>query len=74
MAEDKRETLEPLLTVTEAALALSVSKRTIEKWVLERRIPFVKLGGAGRGTSLRFRPEALREWIEAQEIAPKESK
>ena len=33
-----------LLTVTEAAEAMALKSSTIRKWILERRIPYVRLG------------------------------
>lgn len=57
-----------LLNSQEVAALLGVSKRTVEKWVQDRRIPFVKLGTAGRGSLLRFRLDSLNAWIAAQEV------
>lgn len=59
-----------LLNSQEVADLLGVSKRTLEKWVQEKRIPFVKLGTAGRGSLLRFRLDSLNAWIAAQEVKP----
>ena len=36
-----------LLNTADVAAMLGVSKRTVEKWVSQKRIPFVKLGTAG---------------------------
>ena len=76
MSEETETLPDPprLLNSQEVAVLLGVSKRTVEKWVQARRIPFVKLGTAGRGSLLRFRPESLREWIAAQEVLPHDSK
>ena len=57
-----------LLNSQEVAELLGVSRRTTEKWVHEKRIPFVKLGTAGRGSLLRFRLESINAWITAQEV------
>jgi excisionase family DNA binding protein len=56
-----------LLDTDGAARLLRVSPRTVQAWVAQRRIPFVKLG-SGRRSLTRFRPVALRAWIEAQEV------
>jgi excisionase family DNA binding protein len=62
---------EALLDTKSAAQLLGVSPRTIQAWVSEQRIPHVKLG-VGRRSLTRFRPAALRAWIESQEIKAKE--
>lgn len=65
--QDTSTNEEALLDTDGAATLLGVSPRTIQAWVLDRRIPFVKLG-VGRRALTRFRPAALREWIAAQEV------
>lgn len=63
----------PLLDLRAAAAFLGIAPSTLQSWVWKKRIPHVKLGGGkGRGALTRFRPEALREWIAAQEIPPRE--
>ena len=65
----------PLLDADGVAALLGISRRTVEKWVAERRIPFVKLGdtgAGGRGVLVRFRPESLDEWIRSKEVPPHE--
>jgi excisionase family DNA binding protein len=56
---------EELVEPEEAAKILSVKTITVYKWVSERKIPFIKVGGA-----LRFRPAALREWLREREYIP----
>jgi excisionase family DNA binding protein len=70
LTDDENTTQEPaapLLDGEGAARLLGISPRTVEAWVRQRRIPFVKLGSGNRALT-RFRPEALRAWIEAQEV------
>jgi excisionase family DNA binding protein len=55
--------LERLLTKAEAAEALSVSVRFIERCVLERRIRYVKLG-----KFVRIPQSGVAEFIEAGEV------
>ena len=57
----------PLLDKAGAAALLNVSVRTVEAWIAQRRIPFVKLGSGARA-AVRFRARALHEWIESQEV------
>ena len=47
---------EKLLNVKEVAEALGVKVPTVRKMVLERRIPFVKIGSL-----VRFKPETVRQ-------------
>ncbi len=49
-----------------AAKVLGIKTITVYKWVHERKIPFLKVGGA-----LRFRPSALEEWLRQREFSPK---
>ena len=57
----------PLLDKAGAAALLNVSVRTVEAWIAQRRIPFVKLGAEPRA-AVRFRARALHEWIVSQEV------
>lgn len=60
---------EPLWRVSECAKALNLSIATIYALVHQKRIPHIKIGRA-----LRFHPERIREWIEAQTREPMEAK
>lgn len=46
--------MEELIDLEAAARALGIRTITVYKWVAERKIPFLKVGGA-----LRFRPSGL---------------
>lgn len=56
-----------LLNVDETANLLGLSPHTLYRWVLEGRVPTVRLG-----RRLLFDPEALRAWVVARsrECAP----
>lgn len=54
-----------LLNVREAAAILGLKPSTLYQWAYERRIAFVKLGGA-----LRFRLSAIEKLIAKSEVAP----
>jgi excisionase family DNA binding protein len=58
--------MEELLDPEAAAKVLGIKTITVYKWVTERKIPFLKVGGA-----LRFRPSALQEWLRQREFSPK---
>jgi len=59
---------EELVEPEAAAKILTVKTITVYKWVSERKIPFVKVGGA-----LRFRRSALRDWLRQREFIPKKA-
>ena len=59
---------EALLDTEEAARMLGISPRTVQGWVRQRRIPYVKLS-EGRTGLTRFRPADLRAWIAARVVA-----
>lgn len=46
------------MTYAELSSALSIPKSTLAKWVMEKRIPFVKLGHL-----VRFQPEEIEAWL-----------
>ncbi len=54
-----------LMTVEEAATYTGLAVDTLYKMVSQRRVPFVKLGGA-----LRFNPEQLNQWIKQNTKMP----
>jgi len=54
-----------LMAVKEAALYTGLSPDTLYTMVSQRRVPFVKLGGA-----LRFNPDQLDQWIKQNTVMP----
>jgi excisionase family DNA binding protein len=57
-----------LITVTEAAKILKVSKPQVYLLCSEKRIPYLRLGGANK--SIRIDRQELLNWIEAQHEKP----
>ena len=57
--------MEKLIDPESAAKVLGIKTITVYKWVSERKIPFVKVGGA-----LRFSPVALHDWLREREYIP----
>jgi excisionase family DNA binding protein len=57
--------IEELIDPEGAAKVLGIKTITVYKWVTERKIPFLKVGGA-----LRFRPSALDAWLKEREHQP----
>jgi excisionase family DNA binding protein len=58
--------MEKLLSVTDAALCLGISRHTLNGWVSKRKVPFVKLG---RRTL--FNPTDLERIIKANTFEPR---
>jgi excisionase family DNA binding protein len=55
--------LPELIDIEDVAKALGVSVRYVRRLVFENRIPYVKVGRL-----LRFDPEELAPWIDAQRV------
>lgn len=56
-----------LWNANQCAQALGLSIATIYAFVHQKRIPHIKLGRA-----LRFHPDRIREWVDAQAKEPEE--
>ena len=54
----KKTSMQKLLTVSDVADWLQVSRRTIRDWVYRRKIPFMKVRNC-----LRFDQRAIRGWL-----------
>jgi excisionase family DNA binding protein len=54
-----------LLDIPTVARVLGTSVRHVRRLVLERRIPYMKIGGL-----IRFEPSDIREWIDGQKVRP----
>jgi excisionase family DNA binding protein len=52
-----------LLNVNEVAALLSVSPKTIRKYVWEKTIPYLKING-----HVRFEKQRLYEWLEEKQV------
>lgn len=59
-------TSDGLWTTEDVARYLSVAPKTVRKWQLGGRLPFVKLGGL-----VRYVPEDVRQWVGAQRVEPR---
>jgi excisionase family DNA binding protein len=52
-----------ILTTEEAARLLKVSVRTLERWRVRRRIPYVEYARQGVWAPVRFRRSGILEWL-----------
>lgn len=55
-----------LLTVSEAAAYLGLSKLTVYDWISQRRIEYVKIGRL-----VKFDHRVLNKWIDQQTVKPR---
>lgn len=61
---------EEVLTKEQLAELLQVSERTVERWIEERRIPFVRLPQRGSRSVVRFIKSAVVQWLKRTESKP----
>src|ERR1041385_5213085 len=59
-----------VLSYPHAARFLGVSERTLERWVRERRIPFIQLPRRGTWSGVRFLRSQLVKWLQQQTVRP----
>jgi excisionase family DNA binding protein len=59
-----------VMDYTEAAEFLALSRRTLERYVRERRIPYVQLPRRGAWSGVRFLRHQLLHWLERRSIKP----
>ncbi len=58
-----------VLTIAEVAQLLGVSRRTVERYVQESRIPFIRLQRGSRGP-VRFLRSQLLKWLAQLTVKP----
>lgn len=63
-----------LMTAREVADALGVSVRTLERYVNERLIPFVRLPMRGSRSGTRFLRSEITKWLRKRTIRPEQGK
>jgi excisionase family DNA binding protein len=61
--------MEPYLTIKELAEVLRLSEQTIQRYVLNREIPYLKIKKV-----IRFRPADIEEWAEKGGLADRADK
>lgn len=60
-------TEDEIITKEELAELLHVSKRTIERWVEENRVPFIRLPKRGSKSNVRFLKSTVLQWLRKSE-------
>ncbi|OGL45868.1 MAG: hypothetical protein A2149_00270 [Candidatus Schekmanbacteria bacterium RBG_16_38_11] len=50
-----------LLDTKEAAELLGISKNTLYEWVIQKKVPYIKVGRL-----TKFKKETLEEWLKRQ--------
>ena len=63
-------TEDEVITKEELAELLQVSKRTVERWVEESRIPFIRLPKRGSKSNVRFLKSNVLQWLRKCENKP----
>jgi len=63
-----------LMTAREVAHALGISVRTLERYVSERLIPFVRLPMRGSRSGTRFLRSEITKWLRKSTIRPEQGK
>lgn len=66
-AQPQIDNSDDILTKSELADFLGVSERTIERWIVERTIPFVVLPHKGSRCRIRFLRSTIILWLKKNE-------
>ena len=53
--------METLMTIADLAEKMRLTESTIRKYVLEKSVPYIKIGAA-----VRFRPTEIEQWMDAK--------
>lgn len=59
-----------LINFKDAASLLGVSPRTLERYVAEAQIPYIRLPQRGGRAPIRFSRPHLRKWLEQHTVKP----
>ena len=59
-----------LLNCKDAAALLGISPRTLERYVAEGQIPYIRLPQRGERAPIRFSRSQLRKWLDQHTVKP----
>ncbi len=65
--EQTKAMTDDVLTKSELAEFLNVSERSIERWIVERTIPFILLPQRGSRCNIRFLKSTIIMWLKKNE-------
>lgn len=63
-------TEDEIMTKEQLAELLHVSKRTVERWIEEGRVPFIRLPRRGAKCNVRFMRSTIIRWLRRNEQKP----
>jgi excisionase family DNA binding protein len=61
---------EVLMNCKDAAALLGISPRTLERYVAETQIPYIRLPRRGERGPIRFSRSQLRKWLDQHTVKP----
>jgi len=64
---------EILISGKDAAAILGISLRTLERYVSEGQVPYVRLPQRGERAPLRFSRTQLKRWVERHTVKPSQT-
>lgn len=59
--------MEKLMKKKDVAEAFGVTIKAVDKWVCQRKIPFIKISGK----CVRFRPAVIQHYLEKRTVNPR---
>jgi len=59
-----------LINCKNAAALLGISPRTLERYVAEAQIPYIRLPQRGERAPIRFSRSQLRRWLDQRTVKP----
>ena len=59
---------EEVLNKKQLAAMLHISERTIERWITEARIPYIRLPQRGAWSEIRFLRSNILAWLRKHEV------
>jgi len=59
-----------IMTKKQLSKMLQVSQRTIERWIAENRVPYIRMPRRGTRTEVRFLRSKINIWITKLNVKP----
>lgn len=61
---------EEIMNKRQLSEMLHVSQRTVERWIVERRVPHIRLPSRGTRSEVRFLRSTILAWLKRSEVKP----